>query len=92
MIVGTDATARDQHICTSFYASALFSEYQRSSPFSYNIYYVASLILHANIAEVTIQEMSLYCLILWVVFIPLTDNRNSKIYKRKTVLLKIWLH
>ncbi len=39
--------------------------------------YVASLILHANIAEVTLQELSLSCLILCVLFYFIRRRLNK---------------
>ncbi len=63
MIVGTADTARDQHARSSFSASALFSECLRGVARSVKIDFIASLSLHANIAEITAQELSLSCII-----------------------------
>ncbi len=60
MIVGIAATARDQRAPSSFSVSAPFSEHLRGVKkfrSSVKADYVASLILHANIAEVTVQEL-----------------------------------
>ncbi len=65
MIVGTAATARDQYAHSSFFASPLFSEHLRGVGCSVKIYIIASLSLHANIAEITEQELS--CLILCII-------------------------
>ncbi len=65
MIVGTAATARDQHTRSSFSASALFSEHLRGVARSVKTDSIASLSLHA---EITAQELSLSCLILCVLF------------------------
>ncbi len=61
------ATARDQLARSSFSASALFSEHLRGAARSIKIDIIASLILHANIAEITAQELSLSCLILCII-------------------------
>ncbi len=63
MIVGIAATVRDQHTRSSFSASALFSERLRGAACSVKIDIIASLSLHANIAEITAQELSLSCLV-----------------------------
>ncbi len=55
MIAGTATMARDQHARSSFSASALFSEHLRGAAHSFKIDIIASLILHANIAEITEQ-------------------------------------
>ncbi len=67
MIVGSAATARDQSACSSFSASALFSERLRGAASSVKRDIIASLILHANIAEIIAQELSLSCLILCII-------------------------
>ncbi len=61
MIFGIAATARDQRVSSSFSASALFSERLRGAaqPVQLKRDIIASLILHANIAEITAQELSL---------------------------------
>ncbi len=64
MIVGIAATARDQRARSSFSASALFSERLRGAARSVKTDIIASLIIHANIAEITAQELPLSCLIL----------------------------
>ncbi len=47
----------------SFCASALFSEHRRGAALSVkHRYYVASLILHASIVEITAQLLSLSCI------------------------------
>ncbi len=61
MIVDTAATARDQRVRSSFSASALFSERLRGAARSVKTDIIASLSLHANIAEITAQELS--CLV-----------------------------
>ncbi len=63
MIAGTAAAVRDQRACSSFSASALFSE--RLGGVKTDI--IAALSLHANIAEITAQELSLSCLILCII-------------------------
>ncbi len=57
MIVGIAARS-------SFSASALFSERLRGAARSVKTDIIASLIIHANIAEITAQELPLSCLIL----------------------------
>ncbi len=64
MIVGSAATARDQHARSSFSAFAL-SERLRGAARSVIRDIIASLILHANIAKITAQELS--CLILCII-------------------------
>ncbi len=75
LIIGTAATVRDQHTRSSFSASALFSERLREAACSFKIYIIASLSLHANIAEITAQELSLYC----VYYLILSDNGSIKL-------------
>ncbi len=58
MIIGTAATARDQCARCSFSASALFSERLRGAARSVKTDIIASLTLHANIAEITAHESS----------------------------------
>ncbi len=48
MIVGTAATAQDQHARSSFSASALISEHLRGAARSVKRDIIASLRLHAN--------------------------------------------
>ncbi len=68
MIVGIAATARDQHARSSFSASTLFSEHLRGAALSVKTDIIASLRLHANIAEnITAQEWSLSSLILCII-------------------------
>ncbi len=67
MIVGTAATVRDQRACSSFSASALFSERLRGAARSVKRNMIASLSLHANITEITAQELSLSCLMLCII-------------------------
>ncbi len=64
LVVGSAATARDQHARSSF--SALFSERLRGAARSVKRDIIA-LILHAIIAEITVQELSLSCLILCII-------------------------
>ncbi len=61
MIVSTAAAARDQRTRSSFSASALFNERLREAARSVKRDIIASLSLHANIAEITAQELSLSC-------------------------------
>ncbi len=61
------ATARDKLARSSFSASALISERLRGAARSIKRDIIASLILHANIAEITAQELSLSCLILCII-------------------------
>ncbi len=61
------ATARDQCARSSFSASALFSERLRGAAHSVKTDITASPSLHANIAEITVQELSLSCLILCII-------------------------
>ncbi len=51
--------ARDQRARSSFSAFALFSERLRGAARSVKTDIIASLSLHANIAEITAQELSL---------------------------------
>ncbi len=67
MIAGTAATARDQRARSSFSASALFSERLREAASSVKTDIIASLISHANIAEITAHELSLSFLILCII-------------------------
>ncbi len=81
MIVGTAAKARDQCTGSSFSASALFSERLRGAACSVKRDIIASLILHANIAKITAQELSLSCLILSCVYYMISsDNGSIKLY------------
>ncbi len=66
MIIGIAVTARDQRKRISFSASALFSERLRGAARSVKIDIIASLSLHANIAEITAQELPLSFLILCI--------------------------
>ncbi len=75
MIVGTAATARDQRSRSSFSASALFSERLRGADHSDKRDIIVSLILHANIAEITAQELS--CLILSCVYYLISSDNGS---------------
>ncbi len=59
------ATMRDQRTRSSFSASALFSERLRGAARSVKTDIIASLILHANIEEITALELS--CLILCII-------------------------
>ncbi len=115
------STSARTHLSLSLSLSAsaqfLFSERQRGVALSVkHRYYVASLILHASIAEITAQLLSLSYVYLissddgaiimiflcrltswkgelcslngsrfshYFIFIPLSDNRNSKIYQWK---------
>ncbi len=77
MIVGTAATARDQRSRSSFSASALFSECLRGADHSDKRDIIVSLILHANIAEITAQELS--CLVLCVLFDFIRQRLNKMI-------------
>ncbi len=77
MIVGTAATARDQCTCSSFSASALFSERLRAAVHSVKRDIIASLNSHENIAEVTVKELSLSCLILCVLFDFIRQRLNK---------------
>ncbi len=61
------AKAQDQRARSSFSASALFSERLRGEARSVKTDIIASLSLHANIAEITTQELSLSCLILCII-------------------------
>ncbi len=67
MIVGTAAAAQDQRVRSSFSASALFSECLRGAASLVKTDIIASLILHANIAKITAQELSLSCFILCII-------------------------
>ncbi len=58
LFVGTAATARDQRAHSSFSASALFSEHLRGAGHSVKTDIIA-LSLHANIEEITAQELPL---------------------------------
>ncbi len=74
MIVCTVATARDQRACSSFSASALFSERLRgAAPVKTDI--IASLSLHANTVEITAQELSY--LVLCVLFEFIRQRLNK---------------
>ncbi len=66
MIVVIAAAARDQCAHSSLSASALFSECLRGAC-SVKTDIIAYLILHANIAEITAQELSLSCFILCII-------------------------
>ncbi len=66
MIIGIAVTARDQCKRISFSASALFSERLRGAARSVKIDIIAFLSLHANIAEITAQELPLSFLILCI--------------------------
>ncbi len=61
------ATARDQRARISFSASALFRERLRGAARSVKTDIIASLNVHANIAEITAHELSLSCLILCII-------------------------
>ncbi len=78
MIVGTAETAR-QHARSSFSASALFSERLGGAARSVKTEIIASPILHANIAEITAQELSLSCLIFCVLFDFIRQQLNKNI-------------
>ncbi len=67
MIVGTAAAAQDQRVRSSFSASALFSECLRGAARLVKTDIIASLILHANIAKITAQELSLSCFVLCII-------------------------
>ncbi len=77
MIVGTAATGRDQRARSSFSASALFSERLRGAARSVKTDIIASLSLHANIAEITAQELSLSYLVLCVLFDFIRQRLNT---------------
>ncbi len=64
MIVGIAVVERDQRTRSSFSASARFSERLRRAACSVKTDIIASLILHANIAKITAQDLSLSCFIL----------------------------
>ncbi len=67
MIVGIAAAAQDQRVRSSFSASALFSECLREAARLVKTDIIASLILHANIAKITAQELSLSCFVLCII-------------------------
>ncbi len=67
MIVGIAAAAQDQSVRSSFSASALFSECLRGAARLVKTDIIASLILHANIANITAQELSLCCFVLCII-------------------------
>ncbi len=67
MIVGIAAAAQDQSVRSSFSASALFSECLRGAARLVKTDIIASLILHANIAKITAQELSLSCFVLCII-------------------------
>ncbi len=67
MIVGIAAAAQDQSVRSSFSASALFSECPRGAARLVKTDIIASLILHANIAKITAQELSLSCFVLCII-------------------------
>ncbi len=67
MIVGIAAAAQDQSVRSSFSASALFSECLRGAAHLVKTDIIASLILHANIAKITAQELSLSCFVLCII-------------------------
>ncbi len=69
------ATARDQRTRSSFSASALFSERLRGAARSVKTDIIASLSLHANIAEITVQDSS--CLILSCVYYLISSDNGS---------------
>ncbi len=71
------ATARDQCTRSSFSASALFSERLRGSDHSVKTDIIASLSLHAKIAEITAQELSLSYLVLYVLFDFIRQRLNK---------------
>ncbi len=52
---------------SSFSASALFSECLRGAARLVKTDIIASLILHANIAKITAQELSLSCFVLCII-------------------------
>ncbi len=65
MIVGTTAMARDKCAHSSFSASALFSERLRGAAHLVKTDIIASLSIHANIEEITAQELSflIFCVL-----------------------------
>ncbi len=67
MIVGIAAAAQDQRVRSSFSASALFSECLRGAARLVKTDIIASQILHANIAKITAQELSLSCFVLCII-------------------------
>ncbi len=77
MIVGIAATVRDQRACSSFSASALFSERRRGAARLVKTDSIASLIIHANIEEITAQELS--CLIFCLLFDFIRQRLNKMI-------------
>ncbi len=77
MIVGIAATVRDQRACSSFSASALFSEHLRGAARLVKTDSIASLIIHANIEEITAQELS--CLIFCLLFDFIRQRLNKMI-------------
>ncbi len=67
MIVGIAAAVQDQRVRSSFSAFALFSECLRGAARLVKTDIIASLILHANIAKITAQELSLSCFVLCII-------------------------
>ncbi len=75
MINGTAAMVRDQRARSCFSASALFSERLRGAARSVKRDIIASLSLHANITEITAQELS--CLMLSCVYYLISLDKDS---------------
>ncbi len=65
------------HEPSSFSESALFSEHLRGAACSVKRDIIASLSLHANIAEITAQELSLSSLKLSCVYYLISSDNGS---------------
>ncbi len=68
------ATVRDQRARSYFSASALFSERLRGAACSVKRDIIASQSLHENIAEITVQELSV---LYWVLFDFIRQRLNK---------------
>ncbi len=75
-LISTAASARDQCARSSFSASALFSEHLRGAAHSAKTDIIASLILHAKIAEITAQKLSLSYIVYYLIS---SDNGSIKL-------------